>query len=91
MSRERLELLKLLWPAGAVALAFGMVHCVLLCLLGEALEAGADIDLSLYWGGAESLFCLNSALLGWVTIRLLEHRLGTTGPILLGAIAKPCT
>ena len=51
MSRERLELLKLLWPAGAVALAFGMVHCVLLCLLGEALEAGADIDLSLYWGG----------------------------------------
>lgn len=84
--REHIEPMKLLWPVGIVGLGFGMVHCTLLCVFRDALEALKLIDISfLEWGGTENLLFLNSLFLGWLTMWMLQQRLGARGPIILAA------
>lgn len=90
MLREHVEPLKILWPAGVVGLGFGMVHCALLCIFRDALEALEVIDIACWgWGGPENLLFLNSLLLGWVSMWLMQDRLGVTGPIIL-AVGVVC-
>ena len=52
----------------------------------DAIEASEELWMYLqssHWGGPETLFVLNSSLLGWVSIVVLERWLGTVGNVVL--------
>jgi len=86
MFQKPLEFVERAWPLGLVAAPFGLVYCLLLCVFGEAIEASGQMRdyLANYdWGGVETLFALNSGLLGWVGIVVAGYRFGVTGPYLL--------
>ena len=92
MFQNGFALLKLSFSLAVVALPFGIVYCLLICLFPDAIEAfGAMRHYVSFsrWGGIENLFVLNSLLMGWVTIIVLERTVGSTGHILF-AIALPC-
>jgi len=86
MVQKQLEFMKRSWPLGLVALPFGLVYCSLLCFFGEAIEASTQVRgylASYEWGGVDTLFALNSGLLGWLSIVVAGYRFGITGRCLL--------
>lgn len=88
MFQNRIAILKRSWPLGVLALPFGTVYCLLLCLFPDSIDAYVKMR----WyteGGVENLFVLNSAVLGWVSVVVSERRTGAAGFILL-LIALPC-
>lgn len=85
--------MKRLWPLGCAILLFGVVYCSLLCLFPDAIAAYVSMRLSTdvsTWGGIEDLFVLNSAVLGWVTVVVLDRRTGAVGFVLLLAAIPWC-
>jgi hypothetical protein len=92
MFQKQVDFAERVWPLGLVALAFGLVYCLLLCVFEEAIEASEkmrDYLANYEWGGAEALFALNSGLLGWVSIVVAEYRFGISGWWLF-LITLPC-
>lgn len=93
MFHRPLKFLRISWPAGLVALPFGTVYCLLLCLFPDSIEAYAKVrvytDFS-GWGGIETLFALNSAILGWLSVVVAERRTSVAGFILLLMILPWC-
>ena len=92
MPQKPFEFLRLSWPVGFVAVPVGVGYSLLLCFFGDAIEAAEELDEFLFfsqWGGPETLFFLNSILLGWISIVVLEHRLGIAGSV-LWAISLAC-
>ena len=90
MLRRLFEFPKQLWPVGLVTLASGLVNCLLVWLFPDAIDAyGKMGDLLSGEGSIEVLFSLNSGVLGWVSIVVLQHRTGITGSVLL-VFALPC-
>lgn len=92
MFQRPIERLGISWSLGFIALPFGAVYCLLLCLFPDSIEAyvkmRTDVDFST-WGGVEVLFVLNSAGLGWASVVALERRTGAAGPVVL-LLALPC-
>lgn len=91
MFEKQLNFLERAWPIGLVALPFGLVYCLLLCVFGEAIEASGQMRgfLANYeWGGVDALFALTSGILGWTSIAVTGYRFGITGAWLL-LIALP--
>ena len=88
MFRPGFYLLRRGWPVVLVIVPFGVIYCLLLCFLSEAIVAEEHVDH--FWDpGPEMLFTFNSLLLGWVTVVILEHRFGATG-LSVFLLAVPC-
>ena len=66
MFQKQLDFVERAWPLGLLALPFGILYCLLLCFLTDAIEASEQMrgSLSNYeWGGVDSLFALTSGIL----------------------------
>jgi len=86
MFRKLFILLKLSWPLVLVGVPFGIIYCLLFRLFPNAIELSDEFRSELFFsagGGPNTLFGLNSLVLGWVSIVVLEHRSGIVGPFLL--------
>jgi hypothetical protein len=86
-------LLKRSWPVSLVTVPCGAVYCLLLWLFPEALDALENLPSSLLWGqwgGIETLFLLDSLILGWASVVVLEHVLGMTGRVVLLIAVMSC-
>ena len=86
MFRDYIDRMGRSWPVGVAALPFGLGCCFLVCFFPNAIEVYEEMEMYLVtsrWGGIETLFMLNSGVLGWVSVVVLEHRLGTVGTIVL--------
>jgi len=91
MFLDLLTSLKRSWSVGFVALPCAIVNTVLICVLPDSIEAYAEFWRYLAldrWGGPETLFMINSGVLGWVSIVVLERKLGTVGMVVF-LIALP--
>lgn len=84
MIKNFAELLKLSWPVFLISIPFGLLHCFLICYFRESLDAADNLQIYFAdaWGGADVLLVINSGLLGWASIGLLERKLGLNGFIL---------
>lgn len=92
MLQNWIALLKRLWPLGLLAMPFGTIYCLLICLFPDSIEA--YVKMRSYtafsrWGGVERLFVLNSLVLGWVGAVVSQRRAGAVGPVVL-LFALPC-
>lgn len=93
MFHKPFRFLRISWPIGLVTLPFGTVYCLLLCLFPDSIDAYANMrvytDFST-WGGIETLFALNSAVLGWLSVVVAERRTGVVGFVLLLMVLPWC-
>lgn len=86
MFQEGIALLKRSWPLGLLALPFGAVYCLFLCLFPDSIEA--YVEMRAYtqfstWGGVQVLFLLNSVIIGWLSAVVSERSIGTVGAVAL--------
>lgn len=88
-----LEFLRISWPVGLVAIPFGTVYWLLLFLLPDSIDAyvhmRAYTDFS-RWGGIEILFALNSGILGWLSVVIVERRADVARFVLLLMVLPWC-
>ncbi len=86
--REHIQIVRQLWPLAIIVIAFGFGYVLLIHYLSNALDAAVLVSSS-EWGGPETLFALTSAVLGWVTIVVLERQISSTSATML-AIGLGC-
>ncbi len=58
------------------------IYCLLLCLLGDSIEAAATLESTLGVStgeGPATLFAINSGIMGWASVTVLRKKLGITG------------
>jgi len=93
MFRDLLAMSKLAWPVAFVALPCALMICLLVWLFPDAIEAYGEFRTYLNyarWRGPGLLFMLNSAVLGWVSIVVLERKSQTVGIVVFLATLPWC-
>lgn len=85
MIKSILEQIKLSIPVLLICIPFGLINCFLVCYFRESLDAEKELESFMRnsRGGAETLLMISSGIMGWISIVLLEKRLGLERKILL--------